>query len=136
MIARQQAVPIFLPVDEVKVFQYLAGNAHPGEIILASNEVSNPLPAWAPVKTIGGHGPESMNGAETLGLKKAFFQPQTPDSQRIQILSNYQVAYVVWGPYEKAYGSWDPGQAPYLEQVLQVKNYRLFKVNLAETGNS
>jgi hypothetical protein len=130
----QRYPPIYLPANEVKAFHFLAEHTQPRAVILAAEEVSNPLPAWAPLRTLAGHGPESVNAVEILEEEKVFFQPQTPDNKRKELITRFQVAYVFWGPQEKEYGSWNPSQAAYLRPVYQNKDYQVFKVALPEKG--
>jgi hypothetical protein len=134
LVAVRPAAPLFVPAGEVKVFQYLAENTRRGEVVLASDEVSNPLPAWAAMRTIGGHGPESVNAAQMLAEKKAFFQPSTPDARRVDFLAEHHIAYVFYSPAERAYGGWDPAQAPFLTLVFDEDGYSLYQVNLAESS--
>jgi hypothetical protein len=126
--------PIFRPAGEVKAFQFLEGQEKPGSVVLASEEVSNPLPAWAPVQTLAGHGPESVHSPEILEEEKAFFDLRTDDATRKAFLSRFHVNYVFWGPEERLYGSWEPTQANYLETVYKDGSYSVFKVAISLEG--
>lgn len=134
LVATNPTEPLFLPVNEVRVFNYLAENAHSGEVVLASDDVSNPLPAWAPVRTIGGHGPESVNAPKLRVEKVAFYQSSTADNSRIDFLSAHHISYVIWSPAERRYGSWNPAQAYYLESVFEEGEFQLFQVHLEEVA--
>jgi uncharacterized membrane protein len=74
-----------------------------------------------------GHGPESIHLAELLPQVKAFYNADTPDAQRLELMGRFDVRYIFWGPAERALGDWDPHQAGYLQPVYQSGEYGLFQ---------
>ncbi|MBN1146804.1 MAG: hypothetical protein JXA78_06085 [Anaerolineales bacterium] len=128
LAAGRPGLPIFRPAQEVEVFEYLGANAQPGEVVLSSFETGNPLPAWAPVRVVIGHGPESANLAELLPRVSAFYSPATLDAQRIELLQQFDVRYVIWGPAERALGAWDPSAAAYLAPLYTSGDYTVLRV--------
>lgn len=126
--ARSPGIPLFRPAAQVHAFTDLAGRAKPGEVVLASYGTGNALPAWAPVRVVIGHGPESVELAELQPLVKQVYQSETPDAVRRARLSGWQVRYVYWGPEERALGDWDPGSAPYLQLLVSVGAQQIFVV--------
>jgi hypothetical protein len=125
---RHSAEPVFRPVEEVQVFEYLQRNAQPDQVVLASYATGNPLPAWAAVKVVIGHGPESAGLADLEPQVEAIFMKQTTDETRFALLAETGADYVFWGPQERALGKWDPRQAEYLEEVFESGEYTLFTV--------
>jgi hypothetical protein len=125
---RQPGSPLFRPVDEVATFDQLAAEAQAGEVVLAAFETGNGLPAWAPVRVVIGHGPESVNLAELRPQVVSFFDLGTTDLDRKAFLTSQNVAYVFWGPAERELGTWKPDMAAYLEQIIQVGNYSVFRL--------
>jgi hypothetical protein len=121
-------VPLFRPKDEVQLFEYLQAQAPPGAAVLAAYETSNPMPAWAPVRVLIGHGPESIHLAELRPQVEAFYTFGMTDQQRLELIRRFDVRYVFWGPAERALGDWSPSQAAYLQQVYQSGAYQLFQV--------
>ena len=120
--------PVFRPAEEVNAFLFLAENAQPGDIVLASYDSSNPLPAWAPVRTLTGHGPESVNLQLYEKAIKEFFSEETSQDVRINILGSNDVDFVFWGPNEKALGSWDPGTDENIVLIYDQGNYKIYSV--------
>jgi hypothetical protein len=120
--------PMFRPVDEIRLFQYLASQPVTGEVVLASFDTSNPLPAWAPFRTLIGHGPESPNGPELNKAVKSFFQASDSDDARKAVLAQFSVSYVIWGPLEKEASTWDPSQVDYLTRVYRAGQYSVYRV--------
>ncbi len=120
--------PLFRPAEEVRLFEFLQSKEMAGSVVLAAEGTSNALPAWAPVYVLIGHGPESVRSAEIMPRIEAFFRASTSDEERLALLKQFQVRYLIWGPLEQALGTWDPRQAPYLEQVYRRGAYFLFLV--------
>ena len=128
--ARQPQTPLFRPASEVALFERLGSIANKGEVVLASFETSNPLPAWASLRLVIGHGPESAGMAELLPEVAAFYSSATTDAQRLALLNRFGVRYVFWGPAERLLGDWDPHRAAFLQLLDQVGEYAVFRVNL------
>ena len=120
--------PLYRPAQEVKVFQYLAQTAKADEIILASFETSNALPAWAPFRVVTGHGPEGLNSKEMRRIVERFFNSGMNEAERVDFLNEHHVSYVFWGPAERTLGSWDPRLARYIVPVYDNGPYLLFRM--------
>jgi uncharacterized membrane protein len=101
-------------------------------VVLAGYDTGNALPAWAPVRVVIGHGPESVNLAELRPEVEAFYAGATPRAARMRLLREYKVGYVFWGPEERALGDWDPGAVDYLEPVYDQDGYGIWKVGRVE----
>jgi hypothetical protein len=128
---RNPSPPLFLPVDQVRVFEWLQTHADPDTVALAAFETGNALPAWAPMRVVLGHGPESVYYAQAQSAVQTIFNAASSDMQRQSILRQYGVRYLLWGPDERKAGAWQPDQASYLYPVFQSGPYSLFQVVLA-----
>jgi hypothetical protein len=122
------SLPLFRQTSEIEAFEYLKHSASPGDVVLASYDVSNALPAWAPLRVVAGHGPESVGLAELRPIVDAFYSSTTPDAVRNQFLKEQQVRFVFWGPLERKLGDWDAGKAPYLEKVYEAGGVQIYQV--------
>jgi hypothetical protein len=122
------AVPAFRSVDEVTLFEHLAGESQPGCLVLASFETGNALPAWAPLRVVIGHGPESAGLAELRPQVQRFYSAGPDDAWRRDWLSQLGACYVFWGPAEQGLGDWDPRQAAFLQPAAHYGNYWAFSV--------
>ncbi len=123
----QSGLPVYRPMEEVRAFQFLAEYAHPKDVILTSYDTGNALPAWAPLRVVIGHGPESIALDDLRPKVKDFYSVSTPDGERRNLLEWANVRYVFWGPNEQALGKWNPANAGYLELVYDQDNYRIFE---------
>ena len=121
--------PLFRPAGETAAFEHLNATADNQSVVLSAYETGNPLPAWAPVFVVIGHGPESVHLEELSPRVAAFYQPGTPDSRRLALLDEFGVDFVFRGPVERALGDWNPAEAEYLSLVFQQGGYEIYRVN-------
>lgn len=128
--AWQAELPVQRSADEAAAFAALRAEAQPGEVVLASYSVSNALPAWAPLRVLAGHGPESVHFEYYQAQVDAFFQQSTRDAERMDILRRNNIAYVVWGPQERALGDLQPSSLDYLQPWFGVGGLQVFQVSL------
>jgi hypothetical protein len=119
--------PVFRPAHEVSSFHYLERNATLGKILLSSYDISNAVPAWAPMRVVIGHGPESIGLEKLLIDVREFYTLSTLDSWRKQFLTGLEITYVFWGPEERKLGNWDPNQASYLNKIYDQGGYSIFE---------
>jgi len=131
LAAINPAPPVFRPLEQTRIFEVLAEKARPGQVVLGAFDDSNALPAWAALRVVVGHGPESVHQAELKPQIAAFYQPQTLDNQRLALLNRFEIAYVLWGPAERLLGDWRPSEANYLKLMEQHGDYALYQVVIA-----
>jgi hypothetical protein len=129
-LAVNPAEPVFIPKDEAALYQQLAEEVQSGEVVLASYESSNRLPAWAPVKVLIGHGPESINLEKMQEKVGEFYQADMNEGWREGFLDLHRISYVVWGARERQLGTWDPAGSPVLELVTTVGDTSVYRVLL------
>ena len=122
--------PLFRPADEVDAFQYLQAHTDGEAVVLSTYETGNPMPAWAPVFVVIGHGPESVFLSELEPRVGAFYQAETPSTQRIQFLDEFDVDFVFWGPAERELGTWQPATESFLTLVFNNREVEIYQVTL------
>jgi hypothetical protein len=122
------AQPVYRPAAEIQAFAALADKITPGQVILAAYDTSNALPAWAPVKTLIGHGPESIHLVEIRPEVESFFQSSTSDQKRMDLIQQFQIDYVFYGPEEQALGDWSPDSFDRLSPVYHEGDWKIYRV--------
>ena len=122
------AHPVYRPSGETAAFEALQTLGNPTPVILCAYDTGNALPAWAPVRVVIGHGPESVDLAHLQKEVEGFFQAATQDAQRRNLIVQQGVTHVFWGPAERWLGDWDPGTVDYLRQVYQAGEYSIYQV--------
>lgn len=126
--ARLRAEPIFHPPDQLAAFGWLAQNAEPGQVALSSFETGNAVPAYTPLIAYMGHGPETVFLAQKKPRVAAFYQSATDDTDRLHLLADGRIAFVIFGPHERALGDFDPESAEYLSWQFSSGEYSIYKV--------
>ncbi len=124
----QVKVPIYRPVEEVQAFDFLRQRAEDFPVVLASFDTSNALPAWAPVRTLIGHGPESIHLAQIQPRVEAFYRADLAQAETAEFLREFHVRYVIWGPGERDLGSLNPENVSGLRKIFQNTTYQVFEV--------
>jgi uncharacterized membrane protein len=97
-------------------------------VVLASYPTGNAMPAWAPVRVLIGHGPESAGLADLQPRVEHFFKESTTDEDRRALIDEFGVSYLFYGPAERSLGSWAPASAPFLERIYEDDPYVIFRV--------
>lgn len=97
-VALRRQPPVFLPGDKVAAFRWLAEHAESGEVVLTDFASGNALPAWAPVRVVIGHGPESVGLEDLEPQVEAFLSGGLSTEEAWDLLARFQVRYVLAGP--------------------------------------
>jgi hypothetical protein len=126
-VALDPREPAFRPQEEVEAFGRLSQLADPSAIVLASFETSNPLAAWAPVRVVAGHGPESAGLAELRPKIDRFFQISGSDDERMELIERERITFVIHGPKERALGDWEPRDWVCLEYLDGQGEYDIYQ---------
>lgn len=122
--------PIFHEGMELEAMDWLAAHTQPSDTVFSSYEVGNYIPARAGNRVFLGHGSETIHSVEKEDIVKQFFQAQTSDAYRKEILRRYHIAYLFYGPAERVLGDFQPAASPYLKEVFTNGRYAVYKVNL------
>jgi hypothetical protein len=128
MTLTQLKVPVYRPAEEIQAFEFLRQSANNFPVVLASFDTSNALPAWAPVRTLIGHGPESIGLARVQPRVEAFFHADLSPAEEAQLFEEFSIRYLIWGPAERALGSRNPVNSPGAKLVFQNTTYQVFEV--------
>jgi hypothetical protein len=132
LAAMHPASPVFQPATEAAAFDSLAAasgwNAGNQPVVLSAYDTGNALPAWAPVRVVIGHGPESADLKQLQPEVRAFYSDITTDAARLEMIHRLDIEYIIWGPSERALGGWDPRQAPYLKVIEDNADYIALEV--------
>jgi hypothetical protein len=127
--ALRPARPVFRPVNEVTLFEQIAASAHPGDVIMASYDTGNALPAWVPVRVVIGHGPESIGLEVLLPKVERFYSVESSDDERLRLIQEFNVRYIIYGPLEAALGGWQPEDAGYLQLAYKAGEYQAYQID-------
>jgi hypothetical protein len=128
LLALQGSPVLFHIKAENEAIDWLAENSQPTDTILCSYWVGNYIPARIGHRVFLGHWDETIDYTQKRGAVETFFQGQTDDSTRLNILREHGIAYLFYGPQERALGDFNPASHPYL-----VKRFSNDKVSIYAT---
>lgn len=87
-------VPLYRPNYEVNAYLFLDDFLHKGDVVVATYDRSNALPAWAPAQTVIGHGPESVNLPENMEWVDALMSGNNIRSV-VTLLADFNVRFIL-----------------------------------------
>jgi hypothetical protein len=122
--------PSFREGGEVEALAWLDQRVTYQDVVLASYDTGNYLPAQVGTRVFLGHGPETVHSDDKRKLVAMFYDGSTSDEWRRQLLSNGSISYVFFGPLEKQLGHFDPSHAGYLSLEYDRAGYQIYR-NLA-----
>jgi hypothetical protein len=128
MVLRGRSAPIYRDVAEIAALDWLGEQVESDDVVLASYETGNYLPARVWARVFVGHGPETVRFGEKRALMTRFFDAATDDAWRRDLLEERGIDYVFWGPAERQVGDFDLQAVAYLREIYAVNGYAVFEV--------
>ncbi len=124
--------PYLLYQDDVAALKWLETNAHPDEVVLTSLFIGHFLPGLTGHKAFLSSGVMTLDFVEKEAIVKEFFDSETDDDRRQEIVQAYNIRYVFYGPAEQRLGDFDPATSPLFEPVFETPHTRVFRVREVE----
>jgi hypothetical protein len=109
--------PYYLYHEELDGMSWIEQNAHRDDVIFSSEMIGQYIPAWTGTYAFLAHWAQTVDYYSKVDMVNAFYSDEIDLAQRQEILAEYGVDYVFYGPAERMIGSFEPGSAPFLEQV-------------------
>ncbi len=120
--------PYFLHQAEYDAMRWLDAHAAPDAIVLSAYEPGRYIPGISGRSAFLSHWAQTVDFYTKRDFVTAFFQPDTPDSRRRQVLDEFSVDYVLYGPAERSLGAYDPAQSPWLRAVFEEDGVQIYAV--------
>jgi len=127
-ICLSKAEPVFHPKEELQAIAWLAENSTSTETVLTGPRKGAFIPAAIGHRVFWGHWSETLHLERKRGEIAEFFNHETPDEWRCRFLQRYDIRYLLYGPWERAQGGFEPAQAPYLIKRFQAGEYTIYEV--------
>lgn len=139
--------PFFLREDEVTAIYWLEENTPPDAVVLSSLEVGQYIPGLSGRSAFLAHWAQTIRFYEKQDVVARVFSPKLPETERMKLLQDYGVDYVISGPAEHLLGGadedpllfWEPvwmdGQSSTLTQVFSVGEVAVYEV-ITQTGGT
>jgi hypothetical protein len=128
MAAAMRPPALFWDAGLLAGVDWLGQNTTWDATVLSSFEVGGLIPARIGHRVVLGHVIETKDPEEKQRAAARFFADTTSDGERQGLLARYGIAYVFYGPFERALGDFDPAQAGYLTQVYTNHNVSIYRV--------
>jgi hypothetical protein len=122
--------PVFVSADRLRAFEWLNDNATPGEVALSEYPIGNELPVYTPLIAYIGHGPETVFLAQKQPRVETFFSAGTADSERLALLTEGRIRYVLHNRVKRDLSTFEPGDAEYLQLAYSGGDYEVYRVLL------
>jgi hypothetical protein len=116
--ATQHPYPFFHERAEIEAVDWLASETEWGDTVLAAYGTGSYIPARIHHRVFVGYWAETAQCEAKVEMVDRFFQVETPDSWRRELLHEYGIAYVYSGPRERMLGTFDPDAVDYLAPVF------------------
>ena len=114
----QHPYPFFHERAENEAIEWLGKETTPTDTVLASYGTGSYIPARIDHRVFVGYWAETAQCEDKVSMVDRFFQQETPDTWRAQLLREYDIAYVFYGPREVLLGDFIPSDCNYLLPVF------------------
>jgi hypothetical protein len=121
--------PLFRPADEIEAATWLRQNGKAAAVLIGDYQSGNYIAAQTPIRVMLGHWAETVAFAEKEALVAQFYEANTSDSWRRDLIQQYQIRYVWHGPRELLLGDFDPERADYLQPLYANHTIIIYSVN-------
>jgi hypothetical protein len=120
--------PYFLNKDETAALAWLDSNVKPNDVVLSSLTVGQYVPAYTGAHAFLAHWAQTLDFFGKSQMVEDFFSASTSDQRRQQILSQYGVTYVFYGPAERSLGTYAVQAASFLRPVYTSPKVVVYQV--------
>lgn len=126
--AVQQPYPFFHEQAENEAIDWLGEQTEPLDTVLAAYGTGSYIPARINHRVFAGYWAETAHFDAKLEMVDRFFQEGTPDTWRGQLLQEYAITYIFYGPREAALGDFNPADSAYVSPVFANELVTIYRV--------
>ena len=124
---RRHDYPYYLHTDEISALQWLEADGGPDDVVLSSLTIGQYVPALTGKRAFLAHWAQTLDFYGKSEMVDEFFAGGTSDERRAQIIGQYGVKYVFYGPVEqRASGGFEPGASPMWVEVFASPSVRVY----------
>ena len=127
---RRADYPFYAPKANLEALDYLETQVQSDDVVLSSLNMGQYIPALTGARSFLGHWAQTLDFYGKTAMVNAFFNTDTTDADREEILRSFGVDYVLVTEQERAIGEFDATTAPYLEEVYSNDNATVYAVHL------
>ncbi len=120
--------PFFLYRDDLTALAWLEANADREDVVLTSFTIGHYLPGLTGVRPFLSNAVMTANFVEKSRLVKQFFTAETTDAERCDLLTRYNIDYIVYGEAERALGDFEPAGSGLFQPVFTSERTGVYAV--------
>jgi len=120
--------PYYLHKDELAAMAWLEANGATDDVVLSSLTTGQYIPALTGKYAFLAHWAQTVDFYGKTEMVNNFFDSRTDQARRQQILKQYSVDYLFYGPAEQELGQYQPESAPFLRQVYSSPKVKIYQV--------
>lgn len=124
---RHLSSPIFQPGAVVEAANWLGSQTTVEHVVLAAYSTGNYLPTRAAARVFVGHGPETVNSTAKIAIVSQFFAADQVNFRR-QLVRDYSITHLFYGPAERALGEFIPSECSDFEKVYDNGMVQIYEV--------
>ena len=126
---RRHNYPYYLYHDETSALAWLESHGGPDDVVLSSLTVGQYVPALTGLHAFLAHWAQTVDFYQKSALVEEFFAVSTSDAARQQVLRQYGVDYIFYGPAEQALGDYSPDRSSFLTLVFSAPRVKVYAVS-------
>lgn len=126
---RRYDYPYFIYKDDAAALQWLRENATENEVVLSSEMIGQFIPSWTRDIAFIAHYAMTLDYFDKQALVARFFDRNTDDAWREQLLREYGIRYIYYGENERALGAYDPEESAMLDRVVSWPRVIVYRVS-------
>lgn len=131
--AIQYPYPFYHERAEVEAVDWLAAHTSGEDTVFTTYWTGSYVAARAGNRVFLGHWAETMNYAQKTEEAKTFFG-QASDEWRKELLREYNISYLFYGPRERALPGFEPEGKPYLVESYSNRLVTIYRVLISKGG--
>ena len=116
--------------------QWASDHSGPDDVFLAQSRTGNYLAGFVRGRVFTGHSVATLHERQKSQQVEQFFNSDTVDAWREQLIRDYAITHIVYGPYERSLGAWDPSYSPLLVLVFTQGDVFVYRVATSESDSS
>jgi hypothetical protein len=122
--------PYYLHNEELAALTWLDTHANPDDVTLSSLTIGQYVPALTGTHAFLGHWAQTVDFYDKSAMVDEFFATGTNDARRQEILQQYSVDYVFYGPAERDLGNYMLQSSPVLQRVYTASQVEIYQVRM------
>ncbi len=122
------SISMFISNDIKEALDWLNRQEKKGVVLAEPNILAKFVPAFSQQPTFIAHGIETINYQNKLDQFKWFWSDRSTHQAKYDFLKRVNIEYVLFSPYEKKWGDYNPSGIPNLQEVFRNKAVVIYRV--------